>query len=148
MTTIGDRVRAIRQSDRVDLTTEKFGERIGIQKSAVSKIENGRVSLTDQVKILICREFHVNQEWLETGEGEMFIEINSPELQEMAKKYALDEDAVKLIENFVVMPPEQQRVIIDYVRRTAESMKVHNELDRQMELEKSQEDESSALSAV
>lgn len=123
MTTIGDRVRAIRTSDVVNLTTEKFGERIGIQKSAVSKIENGRVSLTDQVKLLICREFRVNQTWLETGEGEMFLETSSPELQELARKYGLDEDAMKLIESFVDMPPEQQKIIIEYVKKTAEAMK-------------------------
>lgn len=148
MNDCGNRVREIRKSKKVDLTMEEFGRRLGVTKVAISNIESGNRNLTNTMKLAICREFHVNQEWLETGEGEMFIEINSPELQEMAKKYALDEDAVKLIENFVVMPPEQQRVIIDYVRRTAESMKVHNELDRQMELEKSQEDESSASFAV
>ena len=148
MSTIGERVRMLRKSPKIHLSMEAFGQRLGVGKTAISKIELGENTLTQNMKLSICREFHVNQEWLETGEGEMFIEINSPELQEMAKKYALDEDAVKLIENFVVMPPDQQRVIIDYVRRTAESMKVHNELDRQMELEKSQEDESSASFAV
>ena len=65
----------------------------------------------------------MNQTWLETGEGEMFLETSSPELQELARKYGLDEDAMKLIESFVDMPPEQQKIIIEYVKKTAEAMK-------------------------
>lgn len=64
------RVRELRKS--LDLTLEKFGERLGVKKNAISAIENGRNSLTDQMKKAICREFGVDYIWLTTGEGEMF----------------------------------------------------------------------------
>ena len=64
------RVRELRKS--LDLTLEKFGERLGVKKNAISAIENGRNSLTDQMKKAICREFCVDYIWLTTGEGEMF----------------------------------------------------------------------------
>ena len=67
-----ERIRDLRL--RLKLTMEEFGKRLGIQKSAVSKIENGSVSLTDQNRIAICREFGVNEEWLRTGKGIPFVE--------------------------------------------------------------------------
>ena len=69
--TQGERVRKIRK--KLNLTLDKFGEHIGIKKSALSSIENGRSNLTDANIKAICREFGVDYIWLTTGEGEMFV---------------------------------------------------------------------------
>lgn len=74
--TQGERVQVIRKSAKVNLTLEKFGEKIGIKKSAVSKIEKGENALTEQNIKAICREFGVDYIWLTTGEGEMFSETD------------------------------------------------------------------------
>lgn len=76
--TINERVKAVRKSKEVNLTLEKFGERLGIKKSTLSAIETGRNALTEQNIKAICREFNVNEDWLRTGEGEdenMFIKL-------------------------------------------------------------------------
>lgn len=65
--TQGERVNAVRKAK--GMTMEQFGERIGIQKSAVSKIEKDRVNLSDQTAKSICREFSVNEDWLRIGAG-------------------------------------------------------------------------------
>lgn len=65
--TQGERVYAIRK--KKGMTMEAFGEKLGVQKSAVSKIEKDKVNLTEQMIISICREFGVNETWLRTGEG-------------------------------------------------------------------------------
>lgn len=64
-----ERVREIRKS--LKMTMEAFGNKVGVQKSAISKIEKGEVNLTDQMAKSICREFNVNEHWLRTGEGDM-----------------------------------------------------------------------------
>lgn len=69
--TQGERVREVRKS--LNLTLEKFGEKLGVGKTAISNIEVGNRSLTDQMFISICREYNVSEEWLKTGGGEMFI---------------------------------------------------------------------------
>lgn len=74
--TQGERVKEIRKSEKVNLTMEKFGERIGLKKSAVSLIESGKNALTDANIKSICREFGVDYMWLTTGEGEMFVETD------------------------------------------------------------------------
>ena len=68
----GDRVKQIRKNK--GMTLEKFGERVGVTKQTVSRIENGVNALTEQMLLSICREFDVNEDWLRTGEGEMFKE--------------------------------------------------------------------------
>ena len=72
--TQNERVKEVRKT--LCLTLEKFGDRLGIKKAAVSKIEKGENSLTDANIKAICREFSVDYMWLTTGEGEMFVETD------------------------------------------------------------------------
>lgn len=65
--TPGERVNAVRRSKK--MTMEQFGEQIGVQKSAISKIEKDKVNLSEQAIKSICREFNVNEDWLRTGAG-------------------------------------------------------------------------------
>ena len=67
-----ERLKNIRKA--LKLSQSEFGEVIGIQKSAVSKLERGETSLTNANIKTICREFDVNENWLRTGEGDMFVE--------------------------------------------------------------------------
>lgn len=71
--TAGERVKRIRKEK--DLTLEKFGEKVGVTKQTISRIENGINSLTDQMVLSICREFSVYEEWLRNGTGEPFIQV-------------------------------------------------------------------------
>lgn len=68
--TQGERFRELRKA--LKLTLDRFGERVGVKKSALSQIENGKSGVTDQMIKSICREFDVSETWIRTGEGEMF----------------------------------------------------------------------------
>jgi len=74
--TIGERVRFVRTSftgaNGRHLSLDKFGERIGLKRSALSAMENGDQGVTDQTIMSICREFGVSPEWLRDGIGEPF----------------------------------------------------------------------------
>lgn len=67
---IGERIYTLRKN--LNLTLEKFGEKVGLKKSTLSNIESNRYDTTDQTIRSICREFRVNESWLRNGEGEMF----------------------------------------------------------------------------
>lgn len=69
--TVNERIKEIRKS--LDLTLDKFGERIGVKKAAVSRWENGD-KIADRMILSICREFNVNEDWLRNGTGEMFLQ--------------------------------------------------------------------------
>lgn len=70
--TQNERIKEVRKT--LGLTLEKFGGRIGLKKSAISLIENGKNSVTDANTKAICREFNVDYGWLTTGVGEMFVD--------------------------------------------------------------------------
>lgn len=80
---MGERVKELRKA--LGLSGEKFGEKIGVTRSAISDIERGRNGLSDSNILAICREFNVNEEWLRTGIGEMF------------KDMSLDEEIISFI---------------------------------------------------
>ena len=69
--TSNERIRELRKT--LHLTMEEFGQRLGVGKTAISKIENGDRSLTEQMFLAICREYNVRPEWLRNGTGEPFI---------------------------------------------------------------------------
>lgn len=71
---VGERIKMIRTDKK--LTLEKFGERLGVTKASISRIEKNERALTDQMCLSICREFNVSEKWLRTGEGTMFIELD------------------------------------------------------------------------
>lgn len=66
-----DRIKAIRKAN--ELTQTEFGARIGVRGNTVTNYETGLRTPSDAVILSICREFDVNETWLRTGEGEMFI---------------------------------------------------------------------------
>lgn len=49
-----------------------FGLAIGL-RSSISEIENGKAPITERTIISICSKFNVNEEWLRTGNGSMFL---------------------------------------------------------------------------
>lgn len=74
---MNERLRKLRKT--LDLTQQTFADRIGIARGNIGSYEVGKSNLSDAVISLICREFNVNEHWLRTGEGEMFIELTKEE---------------------------------------------------------------------
>lgn len=75
--TQGERVKEVRKS--LNLTMEQFGNKLGVTKVAISNIEKEKRNLTEQMSRAICREFNVSEEWLKTGEGEMYQQLSEDE---------------------------------------------------------------------
>lgn len=139
---IGDRVRELRKA--LNLTQEKFAERIGLKRNSVAQIELGRET-SDQTIFAICREFRVSEEWLRYGTGDMFIPSPSSVVDQLAEQYGLTDAERTLIERFITLDAPARKVILDYimdvadkVQRTVpdEAAELHAEVDRQISIEK------------
>lgn len=109
--TQGERVKEVRKA--LGLTLDKFGEKVGVKKQTVSRIENGVNNVTDQMVLSICREFNVNYDFLMNGEGEMFDDLPQTVLDELCVQYDLDDLDRTLVEMYIEMP-EQVR---DYLKQ-------------------------------
>ena len=149
---IGSRIKKIRKS--LDLTQTEFAERIGSVQNTVTGYENGRRNPSAPVISLICREFHINEEWLRTGEGEMHAPTLSSTLDTLAQEQKLSHGEQILIEKFLSLNPAVRQSILNYVMEVATAVnsetvsastptptemsadELHAELDRQLAMEK------------
>ena len=86
---VGSRIKELR--DSLDLTQQKFADRLGIQRGAIANYELERNVPIDAVISLICREFNVREAWLRDGEGEMLeVKPRAEELGELVRKLLAD----------------------------------------------------------
>lgn len=74
---MNDRIKILRK--QLNMNQSEFGVRIGVKQGSVAAYECGARTPLDAVVSAICREFDVNETWLRTGEGEMFIEKSREE---------------------------------------------------------------------
>jgi len=72
---MGERIRLLRKA--LNLTQQEFADRIGVKRNTIAQYEIGRNEPIDSILSLICREFDVNEEWLRTGSGPMFKEVDT-----------------------------------------------------------------------
>ena len=145
---IGDRIKLLRKE--LGLTQEKFAERIGLKRNSVALIELGRET-SDQTIFAICREFRVNEEWLRTGAGEMFVPSPASIVDELAEEYHLCPEAQAMVEKFITLDPAAQLAVFDYmcavvdeIRGTSRADQLRDELERQLTKEKTAEEKSEA----
>lgn len=88
---MNDRILSIREAFK--MSQETFGKKLGITRAAVSKIELGKSGLTESNIKLICREFSISENWLRTGEGDMFPPTtDDEEIASLFGKLISDED--------------------------------------------------------
>lgn len=107
--TTGERVKEIRKT--LNLTLEKFGEKLGVGKTAISKIEKDERNLTDQMAKSICREYNVNYDYLIYEEGEMFSDLPQTILDELCAQYSLNDFDKAIIELYVNTPLELRQEV-------------------------------------
>lgn len=117
---MNERIKLLRK--QLGLTLEEFGARIGMGKSAVSKIEKGLNGTTDQTIRSICREFEVNEAWLRTGEGEMFDQSNGSILSRLSKEYNLSKQEQAFIGAFLSLEDADRAAILRYVDALVEKL--------------------------
>lgn len=109
---IGHRIKKIRKE--LDLTQQKFGERLGVKGNTIAQYELGRSNPVDSVISLMIREFNINETWLRTGEGEMFKSTPSDILEQLAIEYNLSNASSIAVEKFVNLKPEKRNELIEF----------------------------------
>lgn len=105
------------------LSQTEFASRIGLSQNYWSLVENGIRAPGKRVIVDICRVYRVNPDWLNLGEGEMFIDIPDVALAELAAEYDLDDASIQAIRAFCSLREEERAVILKLARSIAEAQK-------------------------
>lgn len=84
MTFIKERIKLLRKT--MELTQVEFGEKLGIKGNTVTGYETGLREPSNAIISSLCRTFNVDERWLRTGEGDMFVKLSEDE--ELARLFA------------------------------------------------------------
>lgn len=114
---MNERIRKLRRT--LDLTQREFAERIGIKQNTIATYEIGRSEPIDAVISLICREFHVSETWLRTGDGDMFVPSPDGPLDAFIRERGLSMSDRILIEKFAALDSKSRQAVMDYVLSVA-----------------------------
>ncbi len=124
-----NRIRKLIESE--GLTSTKFAEIIGTQRSAISHFLSGRNNPGYEVIVSILKKFDkINSDWLLLGKGEMY-KKEQTRLQlptDIKKEQKKDNTALFSTQNFIQKNKEIDKIIIFYDDSTFEVFK--NNKDR------------------
>lgn len=115
-----ERIRQLRRA--LDLTQQEFSERLGIKRNTIANYETGRNEPTDSVVSLMVKTYKVNENWLRTGEGEMFMEEQHSEIDYLATRYDLTKRERILVERFCGLKPESREAVMNFIIGTVEQI--------------------------
>lgn len=73
-----DRIKTIRKN--AGMTQQQFAERLGVSRNTIATYETSVRIPIDAILVSICREFGVREEWLRTGQGEIYVKT-TPDLE-------------------------------------------------------------------
>lgn len=113
---MNERIKQLRK--KLGLTLEKFGEQVGVGKTAISKIERGENGVTEQMFKTICHEFNVREEWLRTGEEPMFNGFPQTVLDELCEQYDLDTLDKQIVDIYISLPKQLRDSVKDHIKKT------------------------------
>lgn len=133
MNTEGERLKQLRS--KLGIRQGDFAKKISTTQGHISDIENSRKNLSERTIKLICLENWngktVNEEWLRTGEGEMF--VPAPEEDEIATYVEDllsdngDNELYNLIKSIMrtynELSPKSQEVLRDASRKLVDNLK-------------------------
>ena len=93
----------------------------------INNVENGRAAVSDIMVASICRTYDVNEHWLRTGEGEMFVQIaRSDEVMDFVGRAMIGEES-NFKQRFLLalsrLPEERWKDIEDFARQITEENK-------------------------
>ena len=122
---MNERIKDIRKVLR--LTQTAFAERIAVRQQTIAMIESGKSNPSDQLINSICREFRVNETWLRTGEGEMFIPSPTSIVGKLADEYKLCPEAAAMVGKFVELEPSAQKAVFAYMCAVVDEIRGQSE---------------------
>lgn len=108
---IGNRMALV--LEQLGLKKVDMAKRLKISNASVSTICNGKTNPSGQTITMFCHEFNVNEEWLRTGEGEMFCNKEEDFVDDLAKRHGLSPEFADILRKMAQLPPDVQEKLVD-----------------------------------
>ena len=86
-----NRIKELRES--LGKSQGELAKDLGLSRNYISLVENGNRNLSEQSQKVLCSLYNVNEEWLKSGTGEMFCQIDKND--EISKLFGEDDGDFK-----------------------------------------------------
>ncbi len=104
------------------LSQDEMAQRLNLGQSSYSHLEVGRRKIIDRTVVLICNEFNVNENWLRTGNGEIFRNVEDNTLAELVNEYNLDKLGTSILKVALGLTKEQKIVLYEIAQKLVDEM--------------------------
>jgi DNA-binding XRE family transcriptional regulator len=104
---MNERIKQVR--DYFSFSTYKMAEKLGVTSQTVQSVEKGKSAITETMIATYCYRLGLSENWLRTGEGEMFVKEE--------RKSAKEE---WMLEMFGELLPSQQEFIMHLIEQVKE----------------------------
>jgi len=118
---IGERVRSIRK--QLGLNQTEFAARIGMTQGYITSIERGTRDVNSRLVKLICETYSVSENWLVTGDGDMFQDNDHLLLANLTRKHKLSSAATALLAAFFKLTAQQRDATLVFLKRMIDKNK-------------------------
>ena len=121
---IGQRIKMVRVAK--SKTQKSLAEDLGLKKNTFASYEIDRVQPSDRTISDICRIFNVNEDWLRTGEGEMFLPLTKhKKIAKFAGRTLRDESPTfqrRLVELLAELDTEEWEILERFAQKLEKKM--------------------------
>ena len=112
---IHERIRYLRK-DVLGMNQTEFAERLGLKQGSFSSIESGSSTVTDRTIKAICMVFNVREEWLRTGEGEMYSSAELFSLDRFVAERGATELELAIVKAYFELDPAIRQAVLEHFR--------------------------------
>lgn len=112
--TINERIKFLRKEK--GLTQKTLASTLGITQSGVSFLEQEGSSVSDQTIKLICTVFGVREEWLRTGEGEMYNQGELFSLDRFVAERGVTELELAIVKAYFELDPAIRQTVLEHFK--------------------------------
>ena len=111
---MGERLKLVRKA--LNLKQAEFGARIGLSQPSIGLYEKETRPITERVISQLVSEFHINEEYLRHGTGDMFIDQTPKLVRQLADELSLSDREHRLLLTFLSFPPETRAQFLDFAQ--------------------------------
>lgn len=106
------RIRELRE--HLNLSRPQFGAKLGVSHDVIANIELDRAKINPIMVQHICDVFGVSRKWLETGDGEMFLDLGEDAQFELlcTEIAESEDDFIKRVMKAYWRLPEDKKVLV------------------------------------
>lgn len=115
MDTLNERIKILR--NKLGMSQKDFAGRLGISQRSVSWGEQPGNNVPDSTVKSICMAFNVDENWLRTGTGNMYIESSKFSLNEFVVSKGATELDLDVMKAYFELDPEIRHTVIEHFKR-------------------------------